>query len=239
MGAIVLRQKLSRNQVDTRLANMPRCLIGMEACVGAHHLSRQLKALGHDARLMPARYVRPYSKGQKNDFRDAEAIAEAVLRPTMKFVAIKTVEQLDLQGLHRVRERLVCQRTSVINQIRAFLLERGVAVRQGVRFLRAASCRSVLATRPDVAVAPHDPHVLRTFGLRTGAISMRASIDCVGRDRERCPSRTHGAKRLMTCTWHRPDHLQRYSRRDRQRRRILQGQRFRRFEHDRAIAKNS
>src|ERR1700691_2384549 len=90
---------------------MPPCLIGMEACVGAHHLSRRLKALGHDARLMPARYVRPYSKGQKNDFRDAEAIAEAVLRPTMKFVAIKTVEQLDLQGLHRVRERLVCQRT--------------------------------------------------------------------------------------------------------------------------------
>jgi transposase len=116
-GAIVLRQKFSRRQVEARLANMPPCLVGMEACVGAHHLSRQLKALGHDARLMPARYVRPYSKGQKNDFRDAEAIAEAVLRPTMKFVAIKTVEQLDLQALHRVRERLVCQRTSVINQI--------------------------------------------------------------------------------------------------------------------------
>src|SRR5438477_11278181 len=98
IGAIVLRQKLSRGQVDARLANMPPCLIGMEACVGAHHLSRQLKALGHDARLMPARYVRPYSRGQKNDFRDAEAIAEA-LRPTMKFVAIKTVEQLDLQAL--------------------------------------------------------------------------------------------------------------------------------------------
>ncbi len=135
-GAIVLRQKLSRRQVEARLANMPPCLIGMEACVGAHHLGRQLKALGHDARLMPARYVRPYSKGQKNDFRDAEAIAEAVLRPTMKFVAIKTVEQLDLQALHRVRERLVCQRTSVINQIRAFLLERGIAVRQGLRALR-------------------------------------------------------------------------------------------------------
>jgi transposase len=104
---------------------------------GAHHLSRQLKGYGHDARLMPARYVRPYSKGQKNDFRDAEAIAEAVLRPTMKFVAIKTVEQLDLQALHRVRERLVCQRTSVINQIRAFLLERGIAVRQGPPALRS------------------------------------------------------------------------------------------------------
>src|SRR5262249_22804667 len=94
-GAIVLRQKLSRRQIEARLANTPPCLIGMEACVGAHHLSRQLKAYGHDARLMPARYVRPYSKGQKNDFRDAEAIAEAVLRPTMKFVAVKTVEQLD------------------------------------------------------------------------------------------------------------------------------------------------
>ena len=85
---------------------MPPCLIGMEACVGAHHLSRRLPALGHDARLMPAKYVRVYSKGQKNDFRDAEAIAEAVQRPTMKFVATKTADQLDLQALHRVRERL-------------------------------------------------------------------------------------------------------------------------------------
>ena len=98
---------------------MPPCLIGMEACVGAHHLSRKLRTLGHDARLMPAKYVRPYSKGQKNDFRDAEAIAEAVQRPTMKFVATKTAEQLDLQALHRVRERLVSQRTGIINQIRA------------------------------------------------------------------------------------------------------------------------
>jgi hypothetical protein len=106
-GAIVLRQKWSRGQVEARFANLPRCLIGMEACVGAHHLSRKLNSLGHDARLMPAKYVRPYSKGQKNDFRDAEAIAEAVQRPTMKFVATKTADQLDLQALHRVRERLV------------------------------------------------------------------------------------------------------------------------------------
>ena len=135
-GAILLRQKWSRGQVEGRLANMPPCLIGTEACVGAHHLSRELKAFGHDARLMPAKYVRPYSKGQKNDFRDAEAIAEAVQRPTMKFVATKTAEQLDLQALHRVRARLVSQRTGIINQIRAFLLERGVGVRQSLRFLR-------------------------------------------------------------------------------------------------------
>jgi transposase len=111
-GAIVLRQKWSRSQIERRIANMPPCLIGMEACVGAHHLARRLQALGHHARLMPAKYVRPYSKGQKNDFRDAEAIAEAVQRPTMKFVAVKTSDQLDLQALHRVRERLVSQRTA-------------------------------------------------------------------------------------------------------------------------------
>jgi transposase len=94
---------------------------------------------------MPAKYVRAYSKGQKNDFRDAEAIAEAVQRPTMKFVATKSADQLDLQALHRVRERLVSQRTGVINQIRAFLLERGVAVRQGRHFLRA-ELPGILAT---------------------------------------------------------------------------------------------
>jgi transposase len=157
-GAIVLRQKWSRGQVETRLANLPPCLIGMEACVGAHHLSRKLHTLGHDARLMPAKYVRPYSKRQKNDFNDAEAIAEAVQRPTMKFVATKTAEQLDLQALHRVRERLVSQRTGIINQLRAFMLERGIAVRQGIRFLRAELPR-ILATRSDVL----SPRMLRVI----------------------------------------------------------------------------
>jgi transposase len=157
-GAIALRQKWSRGQVEARLANMPPCLIGMEACVGAHHLSRKLKSLGHDARLMPAKYVRPYSKGQKNDFRDAEAIAEAVQRPTMRFVATKTAEQLDLQALHRVRERLVGQRTGIINQIRAFFLERGIAVRQGLRFLRA-ELPGILAKRTDV-LSPRMVHVI-------------------------------------------------------------------------------
>ena len=155
-GAIVLRQTWSRGQVETRLANLPPCLIGMEACVGAHHLSRRFQSLGHDARLMPAKYVRPYSKGQKNDFRDAEAIAEAVQRPTMKFVATKTADQLDLQALHRVRDRLVGQRTGVINQIRAFLLERGIAVRQGLHSLRF-ELPGILATRTDVLL----PRMLR------------------------------------------------------------------------------
>jgi transposase len=128
--------------------------------------------LGHDARLMPAKYVRPYSKGQKNDFRDAEAIAEAAQRPTMKFVATKTADQLDLQALHRVRERMVGQRTGIINQIRAFLLERGIAVRQSLRSLRGA-LPSILATRDDV-LAPACRASSKTW-QETGAGWMSAS----------------------------------------------------------------
>jgi transposase len=193
-GTIVLRQKWSRGQVEARLANMPRCLIGMEACVGAHHLSRKLIALGHDARLMPAKYVRPYSKGQKNDFRDAEAIAEAVQRPTMKFVATKTPDQLDLQALHRVRERLVSQRTGIINQIRAFLLERGIAVRQGHRFLRAELPR-ILATPPDVL----SPRMVRLIeGLATDWHRLDERIECLSREIDDLARRDTGCERLMS-----------------------------------------
>ena len=137
-GNIVLRLKTSRNQLERRLMNVTRCLIGMEACSGSHHIGRQLEALGHDLRLIPAQYVKPFLKGHKNDYRDAEAIAEAVQRPTMHFVSIKTPDQMDLLALHRVRSRLVRQRTGVINQIRGFLIERGVTVRQGPAPLRKA-----------------------------------------------------------------------------------------------------
>jgi len=193
-GAIVLRQKWSRGQVEARLANMSPCLIGMEACVGAHHLSRKLKAFGHDARLMPAKYVRPYSKGQKNDFRDAQAIAEAVQRPTMKFVATKTADQLDLQALHRVRERLVSQRTGIINQIRAFLLERGVAVRQGLRFLRAELPR-ILATPPDV-LSPRMVHVIE--GLAGDWRRLDARIDHLSGEIAAVARQDAGCARLMS-----------------------------------------
>jgi transposase len=193
-GAIVLRQKWSRGQVETRFANMSPCLIGMEACVGAHHLSRKLKALGHDARLMPARYVRPYSKGQKNDFRDAEAIAEAVQRPTMKFVVTKTADQLDLQALHRVRERLVRQRTGIINQIRAFLLERGIAVRQGQRFLRVELPR-ILATPPDVL----SPRMVRVIeGLASDWHRLDERIEGLSNEIEELAKRDAGCERLMS-----------------------------------------
>ena len=193
-GAIMLRQRWSRGQVESRLANLPPCLIGMEACVGAHHLSRKLRMLGHDARLMPAKYVRPYSKGQKNDFRDAEAIAEAVQRPTMKFVATKTTDQLDLQALHRVRERLVSQRTGIINQIRAFLLERGVAVRQGLRFLRAELPR-ILATPCDVL----SPRMLRAIEDLAGDWRrLDERIDGLSSEIEALARRDAGCERLMS-----------------------------------------
>ena len=193
-GAVALRQKWSRGQVETRLANMPPCLIGMEAGVGAHHLSRRLKTLGHDARLIPAKYVRPYSKGQKNDFRDGEAIAEAVQRPTMKFVATKTAEQLDLQALHRVRERLVSQRTGIINQIRAFLLERGVAVRQGLRFLRAG-LPQILATRTDV-LSPRMVHVIEALAGDWRRLDER--IEGLSADIETLGQHDPACQRLMT-----------------------------------------
>jgi transposase len=103
----------------------------MEASCGSHHLARDLIALGHDARLMSAKFVRPFLKGNKNDYLDAEAIAEAVQRPMMRFVPVKTIEQLDLQAVHRIRSGLISRRTGVINQIRSFLQDRGITIPSG------------------------------------------------------------------------------------------------------------
>jgi transposase len=112
--------------------------MAMEACCGAHHLGRLLHEMGHQVRLMSPEYVRPYVKAQKNDDRDAEAIAEAATRPTMRFVELKSADQLDMQSLHRVRDRLVGERTALINQLRAVLLERGFTAPQGRRKLEQA-----------------------------------------------------------------------------------------------------
>jgi transposase len=116
-------------------STLPPCVMAMEACCGAHHVGRQLRSQGHDIRLMSPEYVRPYVRAQKNDDRDAEGIAEAATRPTMRFVDIKEEEQLDMQTLHRARSRLVGERTALINQLRAILLERGITVPQGRRKL--------------------------------------------------------------------------------------------------------
>ena len=121
-GTVVLRKKFSRKQLLVYTVKLSRTLIGMEACGGSHYLGRALEEQGHQVRLMPAQYVKPYVKTNKNDYIDAEAIAEAVQRPTMRFVPIKSDDQLDLQALHRVRDRWVARRTAVMNQIRGFLL---------------------------------------------------------------------------------------------------------------------
>src|SRR3974390_1511600 len=135
-GTIVLRERVLRGRITSRLANLPPCLIGIEAGMATHYVARELAALGHDVKQVPPAYAKPFRQGHKNDFRDAHAVAEAVQGPTTRFVPAKTSEQLDLQALHRVRSRLVSERTAVINQIRGFLLERGIIVRQGHRFLR-------------------------------------------------------------------------------------------------------
>src|ERR1700736_4690012 len=130
-GEVVVRKKFSRKQLLQFTANLQVKVIGMEACGGSHFLGRALRAQGHEGRLMPAQYVKPYVKTNKSDYIDAEAIAEAVQRPRMRFVPIKTEEQLDLQALHRVRERWVMRRTAVVNQIRSLLLERGLTLPKG------------------------------------------------------------------------------------------------------------
>jgi transposase len=137
-GNVVVRKRCSRTQLLTYTANVRVRVIGMEACSGAHFLGRALREQGHEVRLMPAQYVKPYVKTNKSDYIDAEAIAEAVQRPSMRFVPIKTEEQLDLQALHRVRERSVMRRTALVNQIRGLLLERGLTLPKGRRHLEEA-----------------------------------------------------------------------------------------------------
>jgi transposase len=134
-GRLVIRKRCSRRQLLAFTANLEVQLIGMEACSGAHFLGRALREQGHEVRLMPAQYVKPYVQTNKSDYLDAEAIAEAVQRPRMRFVPIKTEEQLDLQALHRVRERWVMRRTAVVNQMRSLLLERGLTLSKGRRHL--------------------------------------------------------------------------------------------------------
>lgn len=134
-GRIVLGRRIRRERLLAQTVNLSACLIGMEACCGAHHLGRALEAQGHTVRLMPPQYVKPFVKSNKNDYRDAEATAEAVQRPTMRFVPLKNEAQLDLQTIHRVRQRLVGRRTALINQLRAILLERGITVPQRRRVL--------------------------------------------------------------------------------------------------------
>jgi len=152
-GRVVLRRRMRRETVLAFGAKLPACVVAMEACCGAHHMGRALAAQGHTIRLMSPEYVRPYVKAHKNDDRDAEAIAEAATRPTMRFVALKSEAQLDVQTLHRVRDQLVGERTALMNQIRAVLLERSHVVPQG-RAKLAAYLAGLLDTDAGLSLTP-------------------------------------------------------------------------------------
>jgi transposase len=193
-GAIVLREKVSRGRITARLANMQPCLIGIEAGMATHCVARELLALGHNVKQVPPAYARPFRQGHKNDFRDAHAIAEAVQRPSTRCVPVKTADQLDLQALHRVRSRLISERTAVINQIRGFLLEHGIAVRQGLRFLRQ-QLPDILARRSDV-VSPRMSRIIEDLSSDWRRLDER--IENVTEEIEVLAHGTENCRQLMT-----------------------------------------
>ena len=137
-GKVAMRKRLARGEVLSCMANVPRVTVGMEACGGAHHWARRLREQGHDVKLMAPHYVKPYVKTNKTDLRDAEAIAEAVTRPSMRCVPIKDVAQQDIQALHRVRERLIGARTALVNEMRGLLAEYGIVLTKGRKAFRKA-----------------------------------------------------------------------------------------------------
>ena len=193
-GKIVPRRQIKRLALAGTFAKLPRCIVGMEACLSAHFVSRTLRGLGFEPRIIPAKYTRPFVKGQKNDYNDAEAIAEAALRPNLKVVWEKTQDQLDLQALHRVRSRLVSRRTATINQIRAFLIEQGIAVRRGARALRG-SLFAILRNRKD-EISPRMDSII--VGLYEDWLWLDERIESTTSEIEMISKREGNCQRLMT-----------------------------------------
>lgn len=137
-GAVVLRKSIKRKKLLQFFAQCGPCLVGMEACTGSHYWARELQALGHEVRLMAAQFVQPYRKNGKNDANDAEAICEAVSRPSMRFVAVKTAEQQSILSVHRSRTLLISERTALVNHLRGLLTEFGIVLPQGTASVRRA-----------------------------------------------------------------------------------------------------
>lgn len=193
-GQPIQRVKFSRDTLLAFFAAAPKALIGMEACPGAQWMARKLSELGHTVRIIPAQFVKPFVKSNKNDARDAEAIAEAVTRPTMRFVEIKPCEQLDLQALHRIRDRIVANRTQLICQMRAFCLEYGIAIRQGTGAFKLDFARIVADEGNDLTPAMRGLlnqlwEELRVVEVRLAAVSRQVEILAAGHE---------AARRLMT-----------------------------------------
>ena len=164
-GRAVLRKQLTRKQMLAFLANLPSCLVAMEACATAHYWAREIEKLGHQVRLIGPRFVKPYVKANKNDSADAEAICEAAGRPSMRFVAVKSVAQQDVQAIHRVRQQLVKARTALVNQVRGLLAEYGIVIAQGVAHLRRAL--------PEILADPDNNELSSAFEL--GGIAHRGN----------------------------------------------------------------
>ncbi|TXN07225.1 IS110 family transposase [Methylobacterium sp. WL103] len=196
-GRVVLRRRLTRDGVVRLGAKLPACTMAMEACCGAHHLGHVLREQGHEVRLMSPEYVQPYVKAQKNDERDAEAIAEAATRPTMRFVELKSEAQLDAQILHRARTRLVGQRTALINQLRAVLLERGIVVAKGRQQLERFLTEMLdPAIEPPSTLSPRTRLLIEDMRLEWGELDRRIAAlttEFVARARE-----DQAARRLVS-----------------------------------------
>lgn len=193
-GTIVLRRKIKRLALTATFEKLPRCIIGMEACLSAHFVSRTLRRLGFEPRIIPAKYTKPFVKGQKNDYNDAEGIAEAALRPNLKLVSEKTQDQLDLQAMHRVRSRLVSRRTATINQIRAFLIEQGITVRTGAHALRN-SLFAILKNRAE-EISPRMSDLI--VGLYEDWLWLDERIETITGEIEAISKRDGDCRRLMS-----------------------------------------
>jgi transposase len=193
-GKVAFRRKIKRLALADTFKDLPPSVVGMEACLSAHFVSRTLRRLGHEPRIIPAIYVKPFVKGQKNDYNDAEAIAEAALRPNLRTVQEKSQDQLDLQACHRVRSRLVSRRTATINQIRAFLIEQGIAVRSGANALRK-SLFEILKNRKG-EISPRMAGLI--VGLHEDWLQLNDRIETITKEIEQLSLREASCQRLMS-----------------------------------------
>jgi transposase len=193
-GQPIQRVKLRRETLLQFFACAKPAVVGMEACPGSQWLARRVRAYGHTVRIIPAQFVKPYLKSNKNDALDAEAIAEAVMRPTMRFVDVKSIEQVDIQALHRARDMMVMHRTRMISQMRAFCLEYGVAIRQGAGVFKLDLPRVIADTGNELSSSIR--HLLKILFEELQRLEQRVAE--ATREIEALVARDDVARRLLT-----------------------------------------
>lgn len=193
-GRVTVRKKLRRDALLQFFANAPAATVAMEACPGSQWLARKLAAFGHKVRIVPAQFVKPYVKSNKNDAIDAEAIAEAATRPHMRFVAIKRCDQIDVQALHRARDAMVYQRTALISQMRAFLIEYGLTCRAGPGAFKVDLANALADAENDLTPSMR----CLLAGLREHLAELESRIAAFGTEIEALADRDDAARRLMT-----------------------------------------